>query len=240
MTVIGFSGSDERNGRDVLRWSTCVAVVLAAHGLAVALLLAARAPIAPITPVPAAIMIDLAPAPAVEPPKPRPPEPQPHTVPEPPRPTPAPHPAVVLPPPKSRVVHHAPPPTVEPPPTPAVEPPPQIATAPNAPPAPAAVVPPAPSVSPRYEGLVMAQLARNKRYPTDARMRHQEGVATLRFTIGRDGRLLGFKLEAGSGHASLDREVLAMVERAAPFPAFPPEMPQAQLELVMPVRFSLR
>src|SRR5262249_8672175 len=96
------------------------------------------------------------------------------------------------------------------------------------------------AVTPTYQGLILAHLERNKRYPRDARMRRQEGVATLRFSIDRTGKLLGFKLEASSGHPALDAEVLAMIQRAAPLPPFPPEMTQGELELVVPVRFALR
>jgi protein TonB len=86
----------------------------------------------------------------------------------------------------------------------------------------------------------MAHLMRNQRYPREARMKHVEGVATIRFAIDRTGRLLSFKLERGSGHKVLDDEVLAMIQRAAPMPPFPPEMAQAELEISAPIRFQLR
>lgn len=71
-------------------------------------------------------------------------------------------------------------------------------------------------------------------------MRHEEGVAYLRFTMDRQGRVLGFRLDRGTGHGDLDQEALALLERAAPLPPLPAEMPQAQLELVVPLRFVLK
>ncbi len=71
-------------------------------------------------------------------------------------------------------------------------------------------------------------------------MRRQEGVATLRFTIDRDGKLLAFKLEHSPGHTILDDEVLAIIQRAAPLPPFPPEMTEPRFEFVVPIRFALR
>ena len=42
------------------------------------------------------------------------------------------------------------------------------------------------------------------------------------------------------GVAALDEEVLAMVQRAQPLPAFPSAMMQQSVNLVVPIRFSLR
>jgi protein TonB len=38
----------------------------------------------------------------------------------------------------------------------------------------------------------------------------------------------------------LDAEALALVQRAQPLPPLPPEMEQATIELVVPLRFQLR
>ncbi|MEJ0068845.1 MAG: TonB family protein [Pseudomonadota bacterium] len=236
------SNRAEQPGRDVARWTASLAVVLALHALGAAALLAWHSSVEPVPPPLPAIMIDLAPLPVpvppvVEPPKPPPPEPEKQVIPE-PLPSPAPKPEVVLPPPKPKIVHK-----VTPPPEPKVEPTPVAPTPPQPPQqaiAPPIAAPPSPTATPTYQGLLMAQLERNKRYPRDARMRRQEGVATLRFTLNRDGTLVTFKLERSSGIPALDEEVLAMIQRAAPLPAFPADMPEARLELVVPVRFSLR
>jgi len=65
-------------------------------------------------------------------------------------------------------------------------------------------------------------------------------VVTLAFTIDRDGHVLERHIVTGSGHADLDAEVLALVERAQPMPAFPASMNETQLDLQVPIRFSLR
>jgi protein TonB len=222
------------------RWTASLLAVALVHALGALALLSWRTPVVPIVAPPAAVLIDLAPLPlpAVEPPTPREPEPIPEIVPKPV--VVPPRPAVVLPQPKPKPVpRHVDSP---PPPQPEAAPAPPRPPAPPAPAAPvAAPSAPAPvAVAPSYQGLLLAQLERNKRYPREARLRRQEGVATLRFSIDRTGKLIAFKLEHGSGVAALDEEVLAMIQRAAPLPAFPPEMTQAQLELVVPIRFSLR
>jgi len=222
---------------EVGRWAACLALVLALHLLGALALSSWRTPSVPPAAAPAAIMIDLPPLtpPAPAPARP-PPEPEMPAAPQ----APAPKPVVALPPPKPK----PPPRRVEPaPPLPA--PTPAVAAAPAEPAAapaePAARPAPAPpTASPSYQGLLLAQLERSKRYPREARMLHQEGIVSLRFTLDRAGKLLAFRLEHSSGHRALDEEVLAMIQRAAPLPPFPPEMTEPQLELVVPIRFSLR
>lgn len=91
-----------------------------------------------------------------------------------------------------------------------------------------------------YLATLAAWLERHKQYPLQARARGEEGTVLLRFTIDRDGRLLSWRIDRGSGSASLDREVGTMLQRAEPLPPIPDAMAQAQLELTVPVRFRLR
>ena len=90
-----------------------------------------------------------------------------------------------------------------------------------------------------YLTRLAAWLERHKEYPSVSRLRREEGTVLLRFAIGRDGRLLSWKIERSSGHEPLDREVATMVRRAAPFPAMPADLPQDRLELTVPVQFRL-
>lgn len=92
----------------------------------------------------------------------------------------------------------------------------------------------------RWRDLVVARLQQNKRYPSSAETRHEQGVVTLSFTVDRNGRVLARSIARTSGVAALDAEVLAMVQRAQPLPAFPAAMAQHSVNLVVPIRFSLR
>jgi protein TonB len=158
-----------------------------------------------------------------------------------------------------------PPPTPKPPPPPPEampkpaekpvrkpEPKPKVAqtTAPavaTAPPAPAAAAPPpgvasqpSPDAVRRWQATLAAHLQRHKRYPATARRDNEEGTAYLRFTMDRSGMVLVKRLDRASGHASLDQETLALVERAQPLPAPPADMPGERFEFVVPVQFQLR
>ena len=92
----------------------------------------------------------------------------------------------------------------------------------------------------RWQTLVAARLQQNKRYPAAAEARHEQGVVTLSFTVDRDGRVLARNIARSSGHAALDEEVLAMIQRAQPLPAFLPGMDQRTINLTQPIRFSAR
>ncbi|MFC7542701.1 TonB family protein [Siccirubricoccus deserti] len=56
----------------------------------------------------------------------------------------------------------------------------------------------------------------------------------------RDGSVSAWRLERSTGNADLDAAVGVMVRRASPLPAPPAELPGDLVELLVPVRFSLR
>lgn len=91
-----------------------------------------------------------------------------------------------------------------------------------------------------WRELLMMRLQQNKRYPRSAEARRKQGVVTLNFTVDRSGRVLSRKIVQSSGVAALDQEVLAMIDRAQPLPAFPAAMTQHAVNLVVPIRFSLK
>ncbi len=91
-----------------------------------------------------------------------------------------------------------------------------------------------------YYGQLAAALNRHKRYPYAARKARQEGVVKVRFVIDAQGQVLERDIEASSGYRALDKEVIAMVERASPLPAIPAELGRTQLAIVLPIEFSLR
>ncbi|MDE1566852.1 energy transducer TonB [Aquabacter sp. P-9] len=97
------------------------------------------------------------------------------------------------------------------------------------------------SVAPaNWRSSVMAHINRHKRYPSEARARREEGVARLRFSIDRAGKVLGASLLSSTGSATLDGEVLDMIRRASPLPAPPPEVPGGTITFTVPVNFDQR
>jgi TonB family protein len=91
--------------------------------------------------------------------------------------------------------------------------------------------------SANYNGRVAAHLGRYKQYPAAARAAGVQGMATVSFGIDGTGRVTTISLARGSGVASIDHEVVAMVRRASPFP-HPPD--GRGRNFTVPVRFNLR
>jgi protein TonB len=91
-----------------------------------------------------------------------------------------------------------------------------------------------------YLARLLTHLNAHKRYPESARMRHLEGVVSLRFTMDRMGRVLSYSIVKGSGAEILDAEARALIQRAQPLPPIPPGFGQDQLDLVVPVEFFLQ
>ncbi len=90
--------------------------------------------------------------------------------------------------------------------------------------------------SSNYAGVVSAHLRRHQQYPSDARSRGDQGTATVSFSLDGGGRVTSARLVSGSGVASIDQEVQAMVRRASPFPAPPAARPRS---FTVPIAFRL-
>jgi periplasmic protein TonB len=91
-----------------------------------------------------------------------------------------------------------------------------------------------------WRDRLIAHLQRFKRYPSSAESRGEQGVVVLGFSIDRNGRVLAHHVVRSSGYSTLDGEVMEMIERAQPLPAFPASMTQDRLDLTVPIRFSIR
>lgn len=107
-------------------------------------------------------------------------------------------------------------------------------------PAPGASPQPPSAALPTWKGLLLRHLERHKRYPWEAQRSRHEGIVYVRFTMSRDGRVLALRIERASGHASLDREGLELLQRAQPLPPLPSDQPGETLELIVPIQFYLR
>jgi len=221
MTALSLPWFEDDDPRDLRRWAMAAAIVVAIHAGAVGGYVFFHRP-EEIGDENSPVAFDLAPSDdTVDQPEIAPvPEQQPKQVEEPP-PPPEPSQAVVAPPDEP-----APQPVEEKrPPTPAV---------------PARVKGGAPRIEPSWQTALVRHLQQYKRYPGEAQARGEEGVVQLSFTVDRTGHVLNREIVRSSGHRQLDNEVMSMIERAQPLPPFPASMPQAKLDLTVPIRFSLQ
>ena len=221
MIALALPWFEDEDRRDLRRWAIAAAIVFAIHAGAVAGYLLLHRP-EEIGDANSPLAFDLAPSDdTIDQPEIAPvPEEQPKQVEEPP-PPPEPSQAVVAPP-------------DEPPPQPIEQP------KPPTPAVPARVKGGAPRVEPSWQTALVRHLQQYKRYPSDAQSRGEEGVVQLSFTVDRSGHVLNREIARSSGHRELDNEVMSMIERAQPLPPFPASMPQAKLDLTVPIRFSLQ
>ena len=91
-----------------------------------------------------------------------------------------------------------------------------------------------------WKNNLAAHLERRKRYPRAAQIRGQQGVPWVSFTMNRLGNVLNAKLHRSSGVEILDREVLALVQRAQPLPIPPEHTPDSALIITVPVAFFIQ
>lgn len=214
-------------------------------------------------PPPAAIAIDMAPEPVSTPTPPTdvPPGPQQtRSIPDPaltkpPKiaapPSPAINPPVPVPAPDKphRIVKKHKPVTLLNRQKPDQTPPAETTTAPpssEAPPAPEQAAPASGSSSSKvshdpltWQGALLAQLEKYKRYPADAMTEHQEGVPTVTFSMDRKGHVLSVTLASSSGYTLLDQEAVALPQRAQPLPAPPDSVTGDPITLTVPVEFYI-
>ncbi|MBE0457292.1 TonB family protein [Pseudoalteromonas prydzensis] len=91
-----------------------------------------------------------------------------------------------------------------------------------------------------WQDLLKAHLERNKRYPRMAKLRHQEGMPWVRFTLSKNGTVLKVNLHKSSGFSALDKEVVALVKRSSPLPTPPDQIAQNEMTIALPVEFYIR
>jgi protein TonB len=217
MTALALSWFEDEDPRDLRRWAIAAVVVVAVHIAAIAAYLYIASP-NDIGDDASPVMVELSPSDdTIDQPEVAPvPDEQQKQIEQPPPDTPQ---AVVA--------------------TPEVQPQQQVEQTPT-PAMPARTKGGATRVAATWETSLVKHLEQFKRYPSDAQSRGEEGVVLLSFTVDRTGHVLAHQIVRGSGHPELDTEVMSMIERAQPLPPFPAEMPDAKLDLTVPIRFSLR
>ena len=90
-----------------------------------------------------------------------------------------------------------------------------------------------------YYGIVRSMLDSNKKYPLLSLQRRQEGTPIVEFTILQNGGVVDLKVTS-SGFRLLDREAQKIVLKSAPFPPIPKSLNKDQIDLRVPINFSLQ
>jgi periplasmic protein TonB len=86
-----------------------------------------------------------------------------------------------------------------------------------------------------YTEMVQKQIEAVKQYPKRAQRRNEQGVVTIVFTIGKDGKIVSANIIKSSGSRILDGAALDAVKKASPFT--PP--PHGSVSVQLPIKFEL-
>jgi TonB family protein len=82
-----------------------------------------------------------------------------------------------------------------------------------------------------YTGVIKKALMRNWDYPDEAKLSLMEGKVLAVFSLLKDGTMAQIKIESGSGHDVLDKEVVRAIKASLPFPPFPETVKVARLNI---------
>ena len=85
---------------------------------------------------------------------------------------------------------------------------------------------------------IMRRMQELKRYPTEARLERAEGKVVLKAVLRSNGSLEAVEVFQSSGHQSLDRAAVELLNLAAPF-HFPRPLEKAQMTVKIPMSYRL-
>ena len=86
---------------------------------------------------------------------------------------------------------------------------------------------------------LQAWIAREERYPAEARAEHREGKGVVGFTIARDGKVTRAWIDQSTGSPLLDQASLATIRDASPVPPLPHDLSGTSVDFYLPVDYSL-
>ncbi|MFE8070199.1 TonB family protein [Marinobacteraceae bacterium S3BR75-40.1] len=90
-----------------------------------------------------------------------------------------------------------------------------------------------------YRQELQAHIERYRQYPMLAKRQRQEGMVKVHLQMDRAGQLLQSNLEQPSPFPLLNREALALLDRAAPFPRVPAALEGKVFDWTVPIQFRL-
>jgi protein TonB len=85
---------------------------------------------------------------------------------------------------------------------------------------------------------ILRRMQELKRYPADARLDRMEGKVVLKAIVKSDGSVEAVEVFRSSGHESLDRAAVELLNIAAPF-QFPHSLGKPQMTVKIPMSYKL-
>jgi protein TonB len=94
-------------------------------------------------------------------------------------------------------------------------------------------------ISGSYTRDLINAIKQFEKYPKKALIRGEEGTVEAKVTIGVNGEVINVEIVERSGSRILDRAVIKMVNKAAPFEVIPKELKLETFEFDLPITFQL-
>ena len=86
---------------------------------------------------------------------------------------------------------------------------------------------------------LQAWIARQERYPAEARAQHREGKGIVGFTIARDGTVTRVWIDQSTGSSALDQASIATIHDASPVPRLPHDITGSSVDFFLPINYTL-
>ncbi|MDO9575128.1 MAG: energy transducer TonB [bacterium] len=102
------------------------------------------------------------------------------------------------------------------------------------------VIDPAREAMLRYQDMIKQRIEAVRRYPSWAKRQGIEGIVNLRFTVLSNGLSQDIKIVRPSSSIILDKEAVATIERANPFPPIPEEIGTSSVQTEVSIVFTLQ
>ena len=90
-----------------------------------------------------------------------------------------------------------------------------------------------------YRDIIKQRIQESRKYPPDAKNNGIEGGVDMAFIVLKSGQLKEAEIIKTSGNDSLDREALATINRAAPFPAMPSVAGGQEMQMQVRIVFKI-
>jgi protein TonB len=90
-----------------------------------------------------------------------------------------------------------------------------------------------------YMLRLQAWIARQERYPAEARAHHQQGKGVVAFTIARDGKVTRVWIDQSTGSSVLDQASIATIRDASPVPPLPHDITGDSVDFYLPINYTL-
>ncbi|MCX8123147.1 MAG: TonB family protein [Spirochaetes bacterium] len=96
------------------------------------------------------------------------------------------------------------------------------------------------TVSMQYTDMIRQRIQEALLYPATARKDGIEGQAYVKFTIEKNGNVMGVVLVQSSGSLLLDTAAISAIHSAAPFPPIPDTLNKERITFIQGLTFTLK